>query len=92
MTDDAGRQRQVSWETHETRLAAHPSRGTFNGGDDTPPSARSDPLADSLVPEEAEVWNVGYSWLVTAGLTITMDYVDIDFRDRLVFYQCTRHS
>lgn len=38
-----------------------------------------------LVPENAEVWNVGFTWLIIDGLTLSMDYLEIDFEDRLVF-------
>lgn len=39
----------------------------------------------NLKPENADVWNIGFTWAITDALTLTMDYLDIDFKDRLVF-------
>ncbi|XOV90475.1 MAG: TonB-dependent receptor plug domain-containing protein [Pseudomonadota bacterium] len=38
-----------------------------------------------LEPESADVWNLGFTWNISPGLTLGMDYLNIDFRDRLVF-------
>ena len=39
----------------------------------------------NLDPESADVWNIGFTWIITDDLTLIADYLDIDFEDRLVF-------
>lgn len=39
----------------------------------------------NLSPENADVWNIGFTWTIVDGLTLVMDYLNIDFKDRLVF-------
>ncbi|NKB32866.1 MAG: TonB-dependent receptor [Pseudomonadales bacterium] len=39
----------------------------------------------NLEAETADVWNAGFTWRINDDLTLLLDYVDIDFKDRHIF-------